>query len=426
MKFCLLSEAASSAIHLLYYAQTQGLKFSDLIMVGDGSERYEILHEQARINRFGLHFVDDPNSQKCLDVLRDIVPDVLVLMVSVVVRKPLLAIPKVATVNTHAGILPQYRGVDSRRWAILEGGPVGVTAHLVNPGVDTGDILARRELELKPGDTIGTISERNYYLNKWQTLVEALLQIQGGVAQPTPQRPEEGRQYFWMHPKLAGVVDRLLLKKSQKGNERATDVRVRREWEELYNQPGQFHKNRYPNDDIVRFVMRNFSKGERRSMRILDLGCGWGNNLRFLHDEGFEAWGIDGSATACCQCFTITPRVVLGSMIQLPLASDSFDAVIDRNSIQCNTIDAVQSIVRQVHRVLKPGGVLYSIMLAQTNQPQCFHAYYLTTPQSELSREMVEQMFALFSSLEIDHSERTYNGGDLFLHQWHITARKDG
>ena len=85
----------------------------------------------------------------------------------------------------------------------------------MGPGVDTGDILVRRELELKPGDTIGTISERNYYLNKWQTLVEALLQIRDGVAQPLPQRPEEGRQYFWMHPKLAEIVDQLLVKKSQ-------------------------------------------------------------------------------------------------------------------------------------------------------------------------------------------------------------------
>ena len=202
------------------------------------------------------------------------------------------------------------------------------------------------------------------------------------------------------------------------------DARARCEWEELYSQPGQSQKNRYPHEDIIRFVMRNFSREERKSVRILDLGCGWGNNLHFLHDEGFEAWGIDGAVTACRQCSTITPRVVLGSMVHLPFANELFDAAVDRNSIQCNTIDAVQAIVRQVQRVLKPGGVLYSIMLAQTNQPQCFHAYYLTSPRSKLSRETVEQIFAPFSSLEIDYSERTYNGGDLFLYQWHITARK--
>ena len=202
------------------------------------------------------------------------------------------------------------------------------------------------------------------------------------------------------------------------------DARARREWEELYSQPGQSHKNRYPDGDIIRFVMRNFANGERKGVRILDLGCGWGNNLRFLHDEGFEAWGIDGAVPACRQCSTITPRVVLGSMVHLPFANELFDAAVDRNSIQCNTIDAVRFIVRQVHRVLKPGGALYSIMLAQTDQPQRFHAYYLTAPKSNLSREIVEQIFAPFSSLEIDYSERTYNGGDLFLRQWHITAKK--
>lgn len=202
------------------------------------------------------------------------------------------------------------------------------------------------------------------------------------------------------------------------------DVRARREWEELYHQPGQSQKNRYPDGDIIRFAMRNLSKGERRSARVLDLGCGWGNNLRFLHDEGFEVWGIDGSATACHQSSTITPRVVLGSMVHLPFANESFDAAIDRNSIQCNTMDAVRAIVQQVHRVLRPGGVLYAIMLAQTNQPQGFHAYYLTSPAFKLSRETVEQIFAPFSSIEIDYSERTYDGGELFIYQWHITARK--
>ena len=215
MKFCLLSSGPSSAIHLLYYVQTQGLKFSDLIMVGDGSERYEILREYARINHFGLHFVDNPNSERCHAVLRGLAPDVLVLMVSVLVRRPLLDIPKVATVNVHAGVLPQYRGVDCRRWAILEGGAVGVTAHLVDSGADTGDILVRRQLELKPRDTIQSISERNYYFNKWQALGEALFQLRDGVAQPIPQQPWKGRQYFWMHPKLAALVDRMLVKRGE-------------------------------------------------------------------------------------------------------------------------------------------------------------------------------------------------------------------
>jgi ubiquinone/menaquinone biosynthesis C-methylase UbiE len=205
---------------------------------------------------------------------------------------------------------------------------------------------------------------------------------------------------------------------------KSADKKVLHEWEDLYNQPGQSHKNRYPDGDIIRFVMRNFSSGERKNIRILDLGCGWGNNLRFLCDEGFEAWGIDGSAKACHHCLTISPNVLLGNLTHLPFADEFFDAAIDRNSIQCNTIDAVQAIVQEAHRVLKPGGLLHSIILAQTNQPERFHAHYLTSPKSKLSRKAVERIFAPFSSLEIDYDQRTYEGGQLCLYQWHITGRK--
>ena len=205
---------------------------------------------------------------------------------------------------------------------------------------------------------------------------------------------------------------------------KSTDERTLHEWEDLYRQPGQSHKNRYPDGDIIRFVMRTFPGGERKNKRVLDLGCGWGNNLRFLCDEGLEAWGIDGSATACRHCLTISPNVLLGNMAHLPFNDDFFDAAIDRNSIQCNTINAVQPIVLEAHRVLKPGGCLYSIMLAQTNQPERFHAYYLTSPRSRLSRQAVERIFAPFSSLEIDYDERTYEGGKLHLCQWHVIARK--
>ncbi len=210
MKFCLLSSPPLVTIHIIYQAQVQGLKFADVVIVGDGGQQYNLLREYARSDRFNLHFIEDPNSNEGLALMKAIAPDVLAVNVLNILRKPILEIPKVATVNIHTGILPQYRGLESRRWAILEGGQVGVSAHLVDEGLDTGEILIKRELELQPGDTIETVTSRNYYTNKWQVFIEALLKVKRGEVKGIKQQLNEGKQYFIMHPKLAKVVDLIL------------------------------------------------------------------------------------------------------------------------------------------------------------------------------------------------------------------------
>ncbi|NES80852.1 MAG: hypothetical protein F6K10_05305 [Moorea sp. SIO2B7] len=210
MKFCLLSTPPLITIHIIYQAQTQNIKFADVVIVGNDSQQYDLLRENAHNDRFNLHFIDDPNSKEGLALIKAIAPDVLAVNVFNILRKPILAIPKIATVNIHTGILPQYRGLDSRRWAILEGGSVGVSAHLVDEGLDTGEILVRRKLELQPGDTIKTVTDRNYYTNKWQVFIEALLKVQRGEVRGIKQEVNEGKQYFIMHPKLAKIVELML------------------------------------------------------------------------------------------------------------------------------------------------------------------------------------------------------------------------
>ena len=61
-------------------------------------------------------------------------------------------------VNMHAGITPRYRGVHGGYWALAERHPewVGTTVHLVDPGIDTGAILAQATFDVTDEDTIAT------------------------------------------------------------------------------------------------------------------------------------------------------------------------------------------------------------------------------------------------------------------------------
>lgn len=105
-----------------------------------------------------------------------------------ILRAEVLAIPKRGTLNLHPALLPFNRGAFPNVWSIVEGTPAGVTLHWVEPGVDTGDIAAQREISVVPTDTGITLYAR---------LEEAALalfkdtwhQVEAGTVARTPQSP---------------------------------------------------------------------------------------------------------------------------------------------------------------------------------------------------------------------------------------------
>jgi SAM-dependent methyltransferase len=133
-------------------------------------------------------------------------------------------------------------------------------------------------------------------------------------------------------------------------------------WEEgIYGQ-GQ-HLNRYPFDVVVSFVYRNYPRQKSRNeCRILEIGCGAGNNLWFAAREGFQVAGIDGSRSAIAfarKRFAdegLVGDLRVGDYTDLPFLHDSFDLAIDRGSLTCCGLSAAQKAVSEVHRVLCPGG----------------------------------------------------------------------
>src|SRR5690242_11220709 len=102
-------------------------------------------------------------------------------------------------------------------------------------------------------------------------------------------------------------------------------------WETtIYGQGRQI--NRWPFDIVVSFVFRNYPRAQARcDVRILEVGCGTGNNLWFAAREGFSVAGIDGSPSAIQ--FTrarfaaegLTGDFRIGDMMDLPFEQESFD-----------------------------------------------------------------------------------------------------
>lgn len=67
-------------------------------------------------------------------------------------------------VNAHPGIIPLTRGLDSFKWAIYNGDPVGISIHLIDQEVDRGELLKVSKTPLFFSDTINTLARRHYEL----------------------------------------------------------------------------------------------------------------------------------------------------------------------------------------------------------------------------------------------------------------------
>lgn len=98
------------------------------------------------------------NDQACIDLLKELSPDVVIVSGTRILSKKLLESSPAVFINMHAGITPQYRGVHGGYWAMANNDPdhCGVTVHLVDKGIDTGAILFQKVIPVKPKDNYTT------------------------------------------------------------------------------------------------------------------------------------------------------------------------------------------------------------------------------------------------------------------------------
>lgn len=99
----------------------------------------------------------------------------------------MLQLPRLGNINVHASLLPQYRGAAPIQWAIASGETVtGVTTMRLDEGLDTGDILLRREIVILSDDTAVTLAPRLASMGA-DLLVETLQGLEQGSISPLPQ-----------------------------------------------------------------------------------------------------------------------------------------------------------------------------------------------------------------------------------------------
>ena len=154
--------------------------------------------------------VSAANDPRTREVLSRLGADVVVARGAGILRRILLDLPGTVFVNAHAGRLPEFGGMNVAEWAVWCDRPIWGTIHRIDAGIDTGDILLERPLDLGRPATIDELRAAAGRL-VWEMLPEALRGLAEGKlafrAQPA-DRPRT--QWFRMHPLLRTQVERKL------------------------------------------------------------------------------------------------------------------------------------------------------------------------------------------------------------------------
>lgn len=85
-------------------------------------------------------------------------------------------IKKHIVINSHPGYIPNCRGLDALKWAIVEQQPVGVTSHLLGEHIDAGEVIERKKININANDTFHAVAQR-VYENEVSMLVSAIKKI---------------------------------------------------------------------------------------------------------------------------------------------------------------------------------------------------------------------------------------------------------
>lgn len=132
-----------------------------------------------------------------------------------ILRKNILNLARLGTLNVHMGLLPPMRGMNVAEWSAFIGMPTGCTVHLIDAGIDTGPILLFQPAEIGPAATIQALRDQldAAQIETLGRVVQWILE-NGELPPAYEQQADEGRQYFVMHDELRGLLQSYLRRHS--------------------------------------------------------------------------------------------------------------------------------------------------------------------------------------------------------------------
>lgn len=190
-----------------FIAYSRWLGKASRVRVRELMERYGL--DDSAIPPDRVTPVASANRREVIRLLKALEPDAVVVNGTRILSAKVLASVPAPFINTHMGITPAYRGVHGGYWALAmdDRANCGVTVHLVDEGVDTGNILYQAVIDVDGSDNFST-----YPIHQ---MAKAIPLMQKAIREAAEHRlapvAAQGVSRQWYHPTLPFYVRKRLL-----------------------------------------------------------------------------------------------------------------------------------------------------------------------------------------------------------------------
>lgn len=168
---------------------------------------YPVVKEIALKHDLPVYQPAKVREEAFVEKVKELNPDVIVVIAfGQIIPKDILEIPRYGCINIHASLLPKYRGAAPIQWAVIDGEEkTGLTTMYMEEGLDTGDMLLKKEVAIAPDETGGSLHDKLASLGG-ELILETLEKAENGTLVRIKQDDAQSN-YAKMLSKTMGHID---------------------------------------------------------------------------------------------------------------------------------------------------------------------------------------------------------------------------
>jgi len=173
------------------------LKYAFLSLFGLIGTRWDTrsLEGLAKKLKIPILHTENPNATIFLEKLKSFQPDLIINQSEILLKKPLLSLPKKGILNRHASLLPKFRGRVGSFWSHAQESPeYGVTIHFVNEDIDAGPIVLQKKYSLDPKLSYSDVLDKLFVFSL-ALMLSALTLLEDPSFKPLPNPSHKTTPY---------------------------------------------------------------------------------------------------------------------------------------------------------------------------------------------------------------------------------------
>jgi methionyl-tRNA formyltransferase len=164
------------------------------------------IRSTATVHGIPVTCTSDPNSPEFTRYLETVKPDILINQADVILKKGILAIPRIGCLNRHGALLPKYRGCLAPFWAYTRmEQEIGVSIHFVEEKLDSGPIVVQKRIKIGRFDTLWTLLRKVFAVAP-QAMLEAIDFLRSEDYQDKLTENEDDLASYFSSPKLQDAI----------------------------------------------------------------------------------------------------------------------------------------------------------------------------------------------------------------------------